>query len=258
MTDDFDDDVLRDAIRARAGGPVPTATGRQAVLSRAARTRTRRTLAIGGTTTFVMIAGLILLAGADDTELQPSQQPGATLPAPSVESSPSTTDADVTTTSSPVVTAPTTSAVTVPTQRPTSPSTTTAGGMPAPTPTTSTSPSATPTTNPPSSTATATSSPTSIATSLPTSTESPTTVPSSTSPPADAPFTRTYDSLGGSITVRWDGAALTLLAVDPNAGYESEIEDQSASRIRVRFRSDAGDSRIEVRVDDGRVVSSIS
>ena len=51
---------------------------------------------------------------------------------------------------------------------------------------------------------------------------------------------------------------MTLVSTAAAAGYETEIEDQSADRIRVRFRSDSNDSRIEVRVQDGRVEHTIS
>jgi hypothetical protein len=73
-----------------------------------------------------------------------------------------------------------------------------------------------------------------------------------------APFTRTYDSAGGSITVDWDGDSFTLLSVAPAGGFSSEIEDQQATRIRVRFRGDTGDARIEVRVNNGQLIVDIS
>lgn len=73
---------------------------------------------------------------------------------------------------------------------------------------------------------------------------------------ADAPFTRTYTSPGGSITVTWDGSALSLGAVTPAADHEAQIEDESGSRIRVRFNG-PNESRIEIRVEDGRIRESI-
>jgi hypothetical protein len=91
----------------------------------------------------------------------------------------------------------------------------------------------------------------------PTTTTAPT-VTTAAPDPGDPPFTRQYDSTGGSITVNWNGSALTLLSTAPASGYETEIEDQSADRIRVRFRSDNDDSRIEVRAQDGRVDHTIS
>ena len=243
MTDDFDDDLFRDAIRDRSGGPVHTAPGREAVLARAARSRTRRTVAIGGSTTLVLVAGLILLAGTSGSQLEPAQQPASS--ATPVDSTPDgetlrpatteTTRDTVATTSSTDDARPSTDDA-----RP-STSTVSDGGAAAPVPGV---PSTPPTTA-------STVSPT---TSMPTTTST-TSVPTA---PADAPFTRRYDSLGGSITVRWDGSALSLVSVEPAAGFVSEVEDQTTARIRVRFRSDDDDSRIDVRADDGRVTSNIS
>ena len=51
----------------------------------------------------------------------------------------------------------------------------------------------------------------------------------------------------------WDGAALSLQAVSPAPGFVGEVEDRSPTRVRVRFESADDDSRIEVRVTDGRV-----
>jgi hypothetical protein len=104
-------------------------------------------------------------------------------------------------------------------------------------------------------------------TGAPTTTAGPTTTaaPSTTTPliattqpqpPPPTPTTETYESTGGSITVVWDGSALDLTAVNPAAGHEAEVEDDSASRVRVRFRGPA-ESRIEVRVENGTPVVDI-
>ena len=63
------------------------------------------------------------------------------------------------------------------------------------------------------------------------------------------PFSKTYESTGGSITVTWTGTAFVLDSVSAGAGYKAEIEDQRWDRIRVRFRGEA-DTRIEVRISD--------
>lgn len=67
-----------------------------------------------------------------------------------------------------------------------------------------------------------------------------------------APFTRSFSSSGGSISVTWSGTSLTLNSVAPAPGFRAEIEDLSSSRVRVDFGGD-DDARIEVRVDDGRL-----
>jgi hypothetical protein len=56
--------------------------------------------------------------------------------------------------------------------------------------------------------------------------------------------------------VTWNGTALSLDAVNPAAGETSEIEDNTATRVRVRFRG-AIDSRIEIRYENGEVTRQI-
>jgi hypothetical protein len=82
------------------------------------------------------------------------------------------------------------------------------------------------------------------------STSSSTSVPGDTTPLGEYP----YNSSGGSIVVGWDGTSLSLLTYSANSGYTAEVEDEQADRIRVRFRGDAGDVRIECRLIDGRLV----
>mgnify|MGYP001119357185 CR=1 FL=1 len=252
MTDDFDDDALRDAIRARSGGPVDPGPGLQTVTARAARVRTRRNAVVGGAATAAVVAGLVLLptSGGEQPATSDASLPPVSVDvtAPSTRPSPTmaTTTADTT---SDVVTIPP------------SPDSGVESGEDTTAPTTSASTVASPTTAAPS--APAATVPSSSAAPVPTDpppTTPPAVITPSTTPDseADAPFTREYSSIGGSITVRWDGSALSLISVTPNAGYDSEIEDQSASRIRVRFRGDDDDARIEVRADDGQVEASIS
>jgi len=250
MTDDFDDDTLRDAIRARSGGPVDPGSGRRAVGARAARVRTRRNTLVGGAATAAVVVGLVLLPTRDD---QPATSDTVLPPASLVdEASPSSVPEPTPAPSTVVTTTPETMPA-VPTVPPTASSDPGTGdGQETPAPPAS-APVVTPApTAPPSSAA-------------PPSTDAPPTVspPGSTPstsgvPQADAPFTQQYSSAGGSITVSWDGSALSLLGVAANAGFEPEIEDQSSSRIRVRFRGDDDDARIEVRARDGQVESSTS
>jgi hypothetical protein len=222
MTDDFNDDILRSAIGSRSGGPVHTGTARQAVIARAERTRTMRSGAIVGTTGLVVVAGLLLLPNIGDTQPQQTDQPAA----PTVDS---------------IAAPPTT----------TNPPTDTASPTPSTTRPTETTATTTPDTSSPAVPATTTPSTPSISTLAPTAT-------TAALDPSDPPFTQQYESTGGSITVTWNGTALILVSANPATGYVTEIEDQSADRLRVRFRSDSNDSRIEVRVRDGRVEHTIS
>lgn len=65
-----------------------------------------------------------------------------------------------------------------------------------------------------------------------------------------APFTRTFESKGGSIEVTWTGTSFVLNSVRPTHGFTAEIEQQRWDRIRVDFDGDRDDSRIEVRLSD--------
>ena len=58
--------------------------------------------------------------------------------------------------------------------------------------------------------------------------------------------------------MRSSGSGLTLVSVDPAAGYDQEIEDQRADRVRVRFRTATDSWRIEVRLENGQMVDTIS
>ena len=84
-----------------------------------------------------------------------------------------------------------------------------------------------------------------------------TSVVTTNAPSAPAPFTQTYSSAGGSITVTWNGSSLSLDAINANAGFVGEIEDGGGSRVRVDFESNSGsggdDARIEVRVEGGQI-----
>jgi outer membrane biosynthesis protein TonB len=255
MTDDFDDDALRHAIGSRSGGPIHTGTARQAVIARAERTRTVRTGVIVGTTGLVVIAGLFLLPNIGDTQPEPADQPAAptidTIAPPPTATNPPTDTAAPT----PGTDRPTTTTATAPPNAP-SPAVPAVPAASAPSTTPAPQPNPAPTTQPPSARATSPST-TAAPSVVPTTTLAPPTA--TTAPdPSDPPFTQQYDSTGGSITVNWNGEALILVSTNPATGHVTEIEDQSADRIRVRFRSDSNDSRIEVRARDGHVEHTIS
>ena len=72
--------------------------------------------------------------------------------------------------------------------------------------------------------------------------------------PGAGTVTETYASDGGSITVGWDGSALSLQGVSPAVGFDADVEDDQADRIRVRFQGDDGDFRIEIRLENGELV----
>jgi hypothetical protein len=76
---------------------------------------------------------------------------------------------------------------------------------------------------------------------------------STTSPPAPSAETRTYNAQGGSAAIRFEPGKVTLVWATPNAGFETDVEQSSADHLRVRFRNDDHESRIEARWDGGPV-----
>ena len=270
---DFDqfDDELANALRSRSG----TATGsvgaaHEAVLARASHVRRRRAAVVSGVAMVALLIGgvTLLRTGAGDT-LAPADT-GLVLPsvpddsADSTEVSTNTEQSGVDTATAPRTTddsADVAASITPPGT--TLPSTVPDSTLPAAAPTTPPDISVTVASTAPATTLPSTSQATASSTStdVPSTTtidDSSTTSTSEVSLPPIAPFTRTYQSLGGSITVEWNGSALSLLDVSAAAGFEPEVEDNEPLRIRVRFRGDDDDSRIEIRVNGGELIESIS
>lgn len=280
---EFDDDLIADALRGRAGGGDIGVDGAlDAVIGRAAATRRRRAAVagMGAMTSVVVVAALALAGRSPDVVRTPTDSGIPSDPATSVPvvipdsspiSPPPATGPSPTSPATPSTPPPSTTATTATT----APGGTAPAGVPSPPPNTApgnTAPGSTspPNTSPPSNTAGSTNPPNTT----PGSTAPPNTTPGSTAPPNTAPGTsepdepddpstppfsgRVYSSAGGSITVSWNGTSLSLGAVNPAAGFTSSIEEQRSDRIRVRFEGSA-DWRIEVRADSrGVVTSSIS
>jgi hypothetical protein len=236
--DDLDDDLAA-ALQRRVSHidatGIETTNAHDAVLGRARGIRRRRAGIAGFAALAAVIAGgaLLLNGNADDT-LAPATEPSTgvapeTSPVPSTSTVPSTSVGP--------------SATTIPATAVTSIPETAMSTMPAPTDA-----------QPPPSLAVQTAPPLSSPSSTPTTTSSSTSSTVATQGPA--PFTRTYASSGGSITVSWDGSALSLDAVNPAEGHTAETEDDSSTRVRVRFRGST-DSRIEVRFENGQVTERI-
>jgi len=264
---DFDqfDHELSAALQSRSDEPTGSvADAHSAVLARAGKIRRRRAgVAGGGLMAVLLIGGFGLIPRGQDSVRTVSDTGSI---APTIIETPNTNAAVVapedsvatTTTGSPspnsaTVPPPVTTAIdrSIPGS--------TAGGV-----ATETTQAPTDTIDPSQTSVPQTSVNTTVTTSLPEQT--PTTVtppPSSASTsepslPPPAPFTKTYNSSGGSITVNWNGSALSLVSISPATGFESEIEDNTAVRVRVRFRSDSSDSRIEVRFKNNQVTETIS
>ena len=80
-----------------------------------------------------------------------------------------------------------------------------------------------------------------------------TTTATTTVRPAATP--RTYESVGGTITVRLvDGRIVLVGDPAPAAGFTPHVYDNGPDRVRVRFESATDDVEIRVDLVDGRLV----
>lgn len=263
---DFDDAAISAALEERAGSsPIGIDTAFATVTGRVAATRRRRAAVagMGALTGVVAVAALALTSATPDVVQTPSDSSSGSS-VTTTGSAPATAVTTEPATSPPTTTVRTTDAPTSSTAPATvATPTTTVGGTPA-----STAPSGSTATTTPSGTGGGSTPATTGGTTPPGSSSPPSTAPASTSPttspatsepesdPATPPFSgRTYSSAGGSITVSWNGQALSLDGTSPAPGFTASIEDQGSDRIRVRFD---GPQRwqIEVRADSNGVVTS--
>jgi hypothetical protein len=70
--------------------------------------------------------------------------------------------------------------------------------------------------------------------------------------------THTFSAIGGSITVRQDGDRLTVLSINPAAGFRVERDEHSDTAVEVRFRSDNHESQITVKLEEGVMKHNVS
>ena len=84
-----------------------------------------------------------------------------------------------------------------------------------------------------------------------------TTQPGATTTAPAAPVITQYVSIGGSITVKLQNGALSLVSTNPTAGFEIDSSTSRADRVEVRFRSNDHDSRIRIDLVGGAMVPQI-
>ncbi len=72
----------------------------------------------------------------------------------------------------------------------------------------------------------------------------------STGDPAVAEETRTYLLVGGTATLRFSPAGVTVVAANPNPGFSVEIEPEGTG-VEVSFRHDGHRSKVEAWWADG-------
>jgi hypothetical protein len=144
-------------------------------------------------------------------------------------------------------TAPTVSSVTPVAD--TSTTTTTAGHLTTTTvaQTTTTAPAAT-TTKPPSPPPTTTTKPPS---------PPPTTTSTTSTTPPPASEIRSYELVGGSVTVEIGSSTVQLAGASPKAGFRMEVEANGPNKVQVEFTSDHHESHFSGEFRDGRFVPEI-
>jgi hypothetical protein len=112
---------------------------------------------------------------------------------------------------------------------------TTATTRPRPTPTTTSTAPRPPTARPPASSPPVT----------------PTTRPASPAPAPAPGEVRTYNLVGGSVTLRFQPSGVTVVWANPNPGFRAEVDDRDGGGIRVRFDGDSHRSQLEAWWDAG-------
>jgi hypothetical protein len=74
--------------------------------------------------------------------------------------------------------------------------------------------------------------------------------PTTTAPAAPAE-TRTYNVVGGSVSLRFSPSGVTVVWATPAAGFEVEVEPEHGNGVRVEFESDDHRSRVTGWWDGG-------
>jgi hypothetical protein len=82
--------------------------------------------------------------------------------------------------------------------------------------------------------------------------------PTSAAPNDPQATTQTFNSGGGSITVRQDGDRLTIVGTNPASGFRAKENTHSGRRVDVTFKSGDHEFEISVRLSDGVMKSSVS
>jgi hypothetical protein len=67
--------------------------------------------------------------------------------------------------------------------------------------------------------------------------------------------TRTYNTIGGTAVIRFEPGKVSVVSANPKAGFDYQPEQSSPSELRVRFRSDTHESRIDAKWEGGPVDS---
>ena len=237
---DFDDPGLRHSLRQAAGDVPDLAGARVQLAGRVTRARRRRAAAVSGAAASIVLGlgGVAALALREptgslrtaDTMLPDTSDPASDTGAGTPDSSAAASSTTISRTTATALGSTATAPATPPSSAPTTPASTSSAPRPTTTPTTS------PIT-------------------------SPTTSPTTSSPPTTAaaavPSTQTIGGEGGTITVTFANGSLTLDAAAPAAGYTTDRRSTDGSAVEVAFASAANETRIRVRIVDGRISPTV-
>jgi hypothetical protein len=80
-----------------------------------------------------------------------------------------------------------------------------------------------------------------------------TTTPTTTTtrPPAAVSTTRSYDLVGGNVTLRFSPSGVTVVVATPAPGFSVELGDSHGSGAKVEFEGEEHKSQVEGWWDDG-------
>ena len=76
--------------------------------------------------------------------------------------------------------------------------------------------------------------------------------------PASPSATQTFQSGGGSVSVRQDGERLTIVGINAAAGFQAHENDHSGGKVEVTFRSGDHQFELTVKLVDGVMKPSVS
>jgi hypothetical protein len=98
-----------------------------------------------------------------------------------------------------------------------------------------------------------------------TTTDASGTTPSTTVPPsttttvAPTGYSKTIDTVAGSVRILVDGTAVTFGGAYPKPGWKVELEEKGPEKVRVKFERNEGEGEIEVsaRIEGGELLIDV-
>ena len=83
-----------------------------------------------------------------------------------------------------------------------------------------------------------------------------TTPPTTTTAPPSTEI-RSYDLVGGSVTVEVGTNTVRLAGASPKAGFSMEVENSGPEKVEVEFKNEDHESKFSGRFEDGTFVPKI-